>query len=70
MKLYLKKIKNKIRIRREKTLYNKNMELKKELEKLKEVNEQLKDINHQLIDLITIKNIKIRDLDLANRYDK
>lgn len=70
MKVNLKKIINKIKIKREKTLYNKNMKLKKELKKLKEVNDQLKNINHQLIDLITIKNIKIRDLDLTNRYDK
>ena len=69
MKIYIRKIFNKFRNKQEKIKYYKLMEYKEEIKKLRKVNEDLKIVNHQLLDLITLKNIKIRDLDLTNKLD-
>lgn len=69
MKIYFRKIFNKFRNKQEKIRYYKLMEYKEEIKKLRKINEDLKEVNHQLLDLITLKNIKIRDLDLTNKLD-
>ena len=69
MKIYFRKICNKFRNKQEKIRYYKLMEYKEEIKKLRKINEDLKEVNHQLLDLITLKNIKIRDLDLTNKLD-
>lgn len=69
MKIYMRKIFNKFRNKQEKIRYYKLMEYKEEIKKLRKINEDLKEVNHQLLDLITLKNIKIRDLDLTNKLD-
>lgn len=69
MKIYIRKIFNKFRNKQEKIRYYKLMEYKEEIKKLRKINEDLKEVNHQLLDLITLKNIKIRDLDLTNKLD-
>ena len=69
MKIYMRKIFNNFRNKQEKIRYYKLMEYKEEIKKLRKINEDLKEVNHQLLDLITLKNIKIRDLDLTNKLD-
>lgn len=69
MKIYIKKIFNNFRNKQEKIRYYKLMEYKEEIKQLRKANKDLKEVNHQLLDLITLKNIKIRDLDLTNRLD-
>lgn len=69
MKIYFRKIFNNFRNKQEKIRYYKLMEYKEEIKKLRKINEDLKEVNHQLLDLITLKNIKIRDLDLTNKLD-
>ena len=69
MKIYMRKIFNKFKTKQEKIRYYKLMEYKEEIKELRKINEDLKEVNHQLLDLITLKNIKIRDLDLTNKLD-
>ena len=69
MKEYLKKLIRKYIIRKENKSYSNYIKVRKELKDLKQVNQELKNINHRLLDLIALKNIKIRELDLGQRYD-
>ena len=69
MKEYLKKLIRKYIIRKENKTYSNYIKVRKELKELKQVNQELKNINHRLLDLIALKNIKIRELDLGQRYD-
>ena len=69
MEEYLKKLIRKYIIRKENKTYSNYIKVRKELKELKQVNQELKDINHRLLDLIALKNIKIRELDLGQRYD-
>lgn len=69
MKEYLKKLIRKYIIRKENKSYSNYIKVRKELKELKQVNQELKNINHRLLDLIALKNIKIRELDLGQRYD-
>ena len=69
MKDYLKKLIRKYIIRKENKTYSNYIKVRKELKELKQVNQELKNINHRLLDLIALKNIKIRELDLGQRYD-
>ena len=69
MKNYLKKLIRKYIIKKENNTYSNYIKVRKELKELKQVNQELKNINHRLLDLIALKNIKIRELDLGQRYD-
>ena len=69
MEEYLKKLIRKYIIRKENNTYSNYIKVRKELKELKQVNQELKNINHRLLDLIALKNIKIRELDLGQRYD-
>ena len=63
----INKWKTRIKIKIEKSIYKKYMTAREELKRQKKLNEGLKHENHQLIDLITLKNIEIRELKLGER---
>lgn len=66
----MKKVINKIKIKLNKTLLIKIMNLKKEIKITNKKVKDLTEVNHKLIDTITLKNIKIRELELGNRYER
>lgn len=66
----LKRIKLRLKMKHEGNLVSKNMKLKREIRYLKKELEETKEQNHKLIDEITLKNIKIRELDLGVRNER
>lgn len=66
----MKKVINKIKIKLNKALLIKIMNLKKEIKITNKKVKDLTEVNHKLIDTITLKNIKIRELELGNRYER
>lgn len=65
----MKKMLLKIRLKIERSLIKKNMELRHEIKRLNKILEETKKQNHQLIDQKTLDNIKIRELTLgANKW--
>lgn len=54
----------KIQIKRDKKRQVEIMKLKEELKQEKKEKEEFKKMNHKLIDMITLQNIKIRELKL------
>lgn len=65
----MKKMLLKIRLKIERSLIKKNMDLRHEIKKLNKLLEETKKQNHQLIDQKTLDNIKIRELTLgANKW--
>ena len=66
----LKRIKLRLKMKYEGNLVNKNMKLKREIRYLKKELDETKEQNHKLIDEITLKNIKIRELDLGVRNER
>lgn len=58
------------KLRIERSLIAKIMKQKGEIKTLKELNEGLKEENHKLIDLITLKNLKIRELTLGDKENE
>lgn len=61
----MKKMLLKIRLKIERSLIKKNMELRHEIKRLNKILEETKKQNHQLIDQKTLDNIKIRELTLG-----
>lgn len=59
-----------LKLKWERSLIKQNMELKREIRALNKKLDESNLMNHKLIDEITLKNIKIRELDLGVRYDK
>ena len=66
----LKRIKLRLKMKHEGNLVSKIMKLKREIRYLKKELEETKEQNHKLIDEITLKNIKIRELDLGVRNER
>lgn len=66
----LKRIKLRLKMKHEGNLVSKNMKLKREIRYLKKELEETKEQNHKLIDEITLKNIKIRELELGVRNER
>lgn len=60
----IRKIILKIRLKYEGSLVKKNIKLKSDIRHLKKLLEETQKENHKLIDEITLKNIKIRELNL------
>ena len=60
----IKKLIVKLKLKYERSLIKKNMELRSDIRHLNKLLEETKIENHKLIDEITLKNIKIRELNL------